>query len=101
MSSKLFLAVPPILLIAACNSVNPVTGSPDPAFGEAVKYDTAIQTINPEPVYAQGSAQPGANGEVGQKAVERYRTDKAKPVQTQQTSMSTAASGSGSSGSGH
>jgi len=44
--------------------------------GEAVKYNAAIQTINPAPVYTAEAAQPGSNGAKGEKAVERYRTDK-------------------------
>ena len=50
-----------------------------------MKYDAAIQTINPAPVYAADAAQPGSNGDVGAKAVERYRTDKVKQVETMQT----------------
>lgn len=95
MSSKLtlslMLALP--LLLGGC--LNEPIGARDAGFGEAVKYDTAIQIINPEPVYAAGATQPGSNGEVAQKAVERYRTDKVRPVQTQ-TTMGTSGSGSGS-----
>jgi len=57
MSSKLLvLAVPAVFLLASCDTVNQSTGAMAPGFGEAVKYDNAIQTINPEPVYAQGGA---------------------------------------------
>jgi hypothetical protein len=97
MSYKLLvLTVPAALLLASCDTVNTKTGAMAAGFGEAVKYDTTIQTINPEPVYAQGGAQPGSNGEVGANAVKAYRTGKAKPVQTEQTTMGTSGGGSGS-----
>lgn len=100
MSYKLLaLTVPAALILASCDTVNTKTGAMAAGFGEAVKYDNAIQTINPEPVYAQGAAQPGANGEVGQKAVERYRTDKVKPLE-EQSSMSSTGSGGGSGSGG-
>ena len=99
MSSKmLVLTFPAVLLLASCNTVNQSTGAMAPGLGEAVKYDNAIQTINPEPVYAQGGAQPGANGELGQKAVQRYRTDAVKAVKSEQTTMGTGGSGGGSGG---
>jgi hypothetical protein len=101
MSSKLLvLAIPAVFLLASCDTVNTRTGAMANGLGEAVKYDNAIQTINPEPVYAQGGAQPGGNGEVGAEAVKAYRTGKVKPVQTQQTTMGVTGSGSGSGGSG-
>jgi hypothetical protein len=49
-------------------------GDEDPSLGETVKYNAAIQTINPTPVYSADSAQPGSNGDVGAQAVKRYRT---------------------------
>ena len=79
--------------LAGCNTVNSHIGDEDKAFGEAVKYNAAIQTINPAPVYPAAAAQPGANGDVGAKAVKRYRTDTVKPVETQQTTTGTAGSG--------
>ena len=101
MSSKLLaLTLPAIALLASCDTVNTKTGAMANGLGEAVKYDNAIQTINPEPTYAQGGAQPGGNGEVGADAVKAYRTGTVKPVQTEQTTMSTTGSGSGS-GSSH
>ena len=53
----------------------------DPGFGDSFRYDMAIQTIDPEPVYPEGGAQPGASGEKGAKATERYRKGTTKPVQ--------------------
>ena len=55
----------------------------DPGFSEAVRYDMAIQTVNPDPVYAEVSTQPGYHGEKAQKATERYRKGATKPVTTQ------------------
>jgi|KBSMisStaDraftv2_1062788.scaffolds.fasta_scaffold34136_5 hypothetical protein len=62
--------------LAGCNTANTHIGDADPFIGEAVKYNAAIQTINPAPVYTAEAAQPGSNGAKGEKAVERYRTDK-------------------------
>lgn len=62
-------------VLAACQTVDPVSQSPDPGFGEATKRNAALQIINPDPVDGPGSAQPGELGDKGQQAVERYRTD--------------------------
>jgi hypothetical protein len=83
-------------VLGACSTMNKNIGQEDPAIGEAVKYDAAIQTINPDPVYQAGDAQPGDNGVVGAAAAKRYRTDTVKPVQSMQTTGSSG--GSGSSG---
>ena len=74
-----------VLLLGACDTVYPVSQSVDPAFGEAVKYSTAIQVIDPDPVYTAEDARPGDNGEVGAEAVKRYRTGKVKTTQAQST----------------
>ena len=63
-------------MLTACNTWNRHIGDEDPYFGEAAKYNAAVQTINPEPVYAEGGAQPGDNGDRAAQAVKRYRTDK-------------------------
>ena len=68
----------------------------DPGFGEALKYDMAVQTVDPDPVYPQGSAEPGDSGVVGAAATKRYRTDAVKAVETQGTTSSSSGSGSGS-----
>ena len=94
MSCKVFLIVAASGTLAACNTVNRHIGEEDPALGEAVKYNAAIQTINPAPVYAEGGAQPGDNGDHGAQAVKRYRTGQVKALETIGTT-----SGSGSSGS--
>jgi hypothetical protein len=77
--------------LAGCNTANTHIGDEDPGMGEAAKYNAAIQTINPSPVYPATATQPGSNGDVGAHAVKRYRTDAVKPVETMQTT-----SGSGS-----
>ena len=92
MSFKPLCALAAVGLLAGCETVYPQTGSTDPAFGEAVKYDMAVQVIDPDPVYAEDGEQPGSHGEKGAEAVKRYRTDKVKQVEQQTT---TAASGGG------
>ena len=96
---RLTIAAAASLALGACNTAHKNIGMEDPAIGEAVKYDAAIQTINPDPVYPAGAAQPGDNGEVGAKAAKRYRTDAVKQVEVMQTSTGGGASG-GSSSSG-
>ena len=73
------------LASAACAPV-------DPGFGEAARYDLAVQTIDPDPQYPADAAQPGAHGEKAQKATERYRKGTTKPVAT----VSASSGGSGS-----
>ena len=83
---KLAVAGAAMLVTAACAPV-------DPGFGEALRYDMAVQTIDPDPVYPEDGAQPGDNGEKAAKATERYRKGQTKPVQIE------SASGGSSSGS--
>ena len=98
MSSKTVLvAAATCIALCGCNTANTHIGDEDPFLGEAVKYDAAIQTINPAPVYPANAALPGSNGEKGQKAVERYRKDEVKEVQTITTTSGSA--GAASSGS--
>ena len=92
MSSKHALLVAAArLALGACNTTYTHIGDEDPGLGEAVKYNSALQTINPTPVYAANGAQPGDSGVKGQAAVKRYRTDSVKAVET----ISTQSSGSG------
>jgi hypothetical protein len=94
MSSKLLLGAPlAVLLLTGCDTLNQNNLSPDPGFGEAAKYDAAVQIIDPDPVYDAQGAQPGDNGEKGAAAVKRYRTDKVKNVERMTTSSSTGSSG--------
>jgi hypothetical protein len=69
----LILAGAAFLPAAACAPV-------DPGFGEAVRYDLAVQTIDPDPAYPEDGAKPGSHGETAQKASERYRKGTTKPI---------------------
>jgi outer membrane murein-binding lipoprotein Lpp len=84
MSSNLWMSLAPFsLLLAGC--VNEPIGKRDPALGEAVKYNAAVQTISPDPIYPEGSAQPGDIGDKAARAVKRYREGEVKPVETMGT----------------
>jgi len=87
------LLVPMLLLATGCDTIHP-NGSLDPGFGEAARYNAAIQTIDPDPRVVAGAAMPGANGAVGAASAKRYRTDAVKPVERVDTTGGT----SGSSG---
>ena len=89
MSSRLIAATGAAMLLSACAPLGQA-GSLDAGWGEASKYNAAVQTIDPEPVYAATGAQPGDHGEKGANAVKRYRTDQVKETE--------GTSGSGSSG---
>ena len=91
MSSKVLramCAILPIFVVAGCNTTKNI-GQEDPALGEAVKYNTAVQTVNPDPVYPAGAAQPGDSGVKGAAAVKRYRSDAVKQVEVMQTTSGT------------
>ena len=94
MSSRLIAATGAAMLLSACAPLGQA-GSLDAGWGEASKYNAAVQTIDPEPVYAETGAQPGDNGEKGANAVKRYRTDQVKDTQPAR-SDSSSGSGSGS-----
>lgn len=94
MFSRLTLIVPAALLLGAC-AVDPATQSYDTGFGEAVKYDIAAQTIDPDPVYAPDSAKPGDNGDKGAQAVKHYRQGSVKQVETMSTTSGGSGGGSG------
>lgn len=86
MSSKpLVVASLSLLALAGCSGLNQNNVSPDPAFGEATKFNAAVQTVDPDPVYSEDDAKPGENGAKGANAVRRYRTDSVKDVQQQTT----------------
>ena len=85
MSFRLLVIALGAVAVAGCNTVNKNIGTEDPALGEAVRYNAAIQTVNPDPVYPAGSAQPGDSGVKGAAAVKRYRTDAVKQVETMET----------------
>jgi predicted small secreted protein len=63
------------VLLAGCNTAHKTIGMDDPYFGEAVRYNAALQTINPDPVYPEGGMEPGSSGAKGAAALNRYRTD--------------------------
>ena len=90
MSSKGLLIVSGALALAGCSSMNKTIGMEDPALGETVKYNAAIQTVNPDPAYPAGSAQAGDSGVKGAAAVKRYRTDAVKQVETLETTGSSS-----------
>ena len=81
MRSELKWAIAGSIMVgaAACAPV-------DPGFGEAYRYDMAVQTVDPDPVYAEDGAKPGDHGEKAQKATERYRKGTTKPVRQESTS---------------
>ena len=81
---KLPMAAASLLILAGCTQV-------DPGMGEALRYDMAIQTVNPDPVYAEDALQPGYHGEKAQKATDRYRKGTTKPLRTE--SSTSGASG--------
>ena len=84
MRFKLTLALlPAAALLAGC--VNERIGQRDPALGESVKYNAAIQTINPDPIYPEGAAEPGENGDRATRAVQRYREGEVTPVEMMET----------------
>ena len=94
MSSKLLAISLATFGLCACSTVHKNIGQEDPGFGETVKYNAALETINPAPVYGPNGAQPGGNGDNGAQAVKRYRSNQVKQVESMGTT-----SGSGSGGS--
>ena len=99
-SKRLLIAAVAGAALTGCNTAKTHIGDEDPFLGEAVKYNAAVQTINPEPVYAEGSAQPGDSGVKGAEAVKRYRTDKVNARHEQEaaklnTTRSVTGGGSG------
>lgn len=91
MSCKLLAAVS-ALALAGCQStpagyrVAPQAGSLDAGFGEVSKYNAAVQTIDPDPVYTADGAQPGDHGEKAAEAAKRYRTGNVKDTEAVPTS---------------
>ena len=91
-SSRLTLAVIGTFALGACAPFGSeqTHGAFDaaPQFGEAVKYDMAIQTIDPDPVYPAGSAEAGPTGDAARAAAERYRKGSVKPIERPSTTES-------------
>lgn len=63
----------PMLILAGATLAAAGCAPVDPGFGEALRYDMAVQTIDPDPQFPPDGAQPGDHGEKAQKATERYR----------------------------
>ena len=96
MSSRLLLIAAAAISLGACSTMNKNIGQEDPGIGEAAKYNAAIQTVNPDPVYQAGDAQPADSGVKGAAAVKRYRSDAVKQVEVMQTTSGTSGTGGGS-----
>ena len=94
MSSKVLALPLALLALTGCNTVYEQSGSVDPGLGEAAKYNMAVQTIDPDPVYTADGAQPGDDGTKGAAAVKRYRTDAVKAVTTVSSTSSSSGGGS-------
>ena len=82
----------PMLILAGAALATAGCAPVDPGFGEALRYDMAVQTIDPDPQFPPDGAQPGDHGEKAQKATERYRKGSTKTLQRD------SASGGGSGG---
>jgi hypothetical protein len=95
MSSRLIATTGAVMLLSACTEPLGQAGSLDAGWGEASKYNAAVQTIDPEPVYAATGAQPGDNGEKGANAVKRYRTDQVKETESLGVDSGSTGGGSG------
>lgn len=95
MSSRQMGAALALVMLSACETVHPVSQSTDPGLGEAVKYDMAIQVIDPDPVYTAEDARPGDHGQKASEATKRYRTGQVKAVESQGTTAGGSGGGSG------
>lgn len=99
MSSRLFAAAAGMVALAACSTAPmPQAGSLDAGIGETTKYNAAVQTINPDPVYPAGGAQPGDHGEKAANATKRYRTDQVKETGESGSNRDGGANSGGGSG---
>ena len=92
-SRRWWLTAAACAALAGCNTANTHIADESAVLGEAVKYDAAVQIINPAPVYSAEGAQPGDNGEKGATAVEKYRKGQVKDVQVMSTSSGTGGGG--------
>ena len=80
--AKLMLAGAAAIAIVALGACAPV----DPGYGEALRYDMAIQTVDPDPVYPEDGAKPGDSGEHAAKATDRYRKGQTKAIRRESAS---------------
>ena len=86
--AKLMLAGAAVIAIVALGACAPV----DPGYGEALRYDMAIQTVDPDPVYPEDGAKPGDSGEHAAKATDRYRKGQTKAIRRESASGSSGGS---------
>lgn len=92
MSSRRILMLSAVgLAMAGCNTAHREIGQEDPFLGESVRYNAAVHTINPDPIYPEDAAEPGSSGVKGAAAVARYRTDQVNA--RHRTEVSSARSG--------
>lgn len=82
-----------LLAMAGASACTPV----DRGFGEALRYDMALQTIDPDPVYPAEGAKPGDSGAKGAAAVEAYRKGQTKALRIERSTASGTGTGSGTS----
>ena len=75
-------ALAPLLALAACG--HPDFGPEAADFGNSVKQNIAVQTVNPEPELAQ--TLPEMDGTRAAIAIGRYQADKVKPPRELRTS---------------
>jgi len=102
MSFRLLAAVAGAALLAGCQTQPlPQAGSLDAGFGEAARYNAAVQIINPDPVYTADGAKPGDNGEKAADATKSYRKgetlEQHNKEARQKSSISTTSGTSGGS----
>ena len=88
------------MAIAGCNTAHKEIGQDDPFFGESVRYNAALHTINPDPIYPEDAAEPGSSGVKGAMAVQRYRTDQVNARHRSEVSAARAGSLSTTQGTG-
>lgn len=89
------IAIAGIGLLAGCTPI-------DTTFGDSVKTNYALQTINPDPkpVPAEAAVMEGGSGTQAAGAAERYRKGAVKQPQAQSTGGGSSGSGGGGSGGG-
>lgn len=90
----------PMLILAGATLAAAGCAPVDPGFGEALRYDMAVQTIDPDPQYPADAHQPGDHGEKAQKATERYRKGQTKAIR-QDSASGGGAGGAGGAGGGN
>ena len=90
--NRAMIAAALLAALAGCTTPNAEVGAGDPLLGESVRYNAALQTINPDPVYTDDMAKPGDNGEKGAAAVERYRKDQVNDRHQKEVSASRSGS---------